>query len=108
MVFHENLSYKAGQEIRGRNAGWIMYSLKYNFQASEASPTSFYVRWNWTQPPKESSRITDIMLKEYFQVWEKGDRKDRHFRVLLRPKPLKLQYGARMSTIWHRSSVVKD
>ena len=76
MVFHENLSYKAGQEIRGHNAGWIMCSLKHKSETYKASPTSFYVGWNWCQPPKESSQITDIMLQEYFQVWEKGDRKD--------------------------------
>ena len=26
--------------------------------------------------PKESSKITDILLQEYFQVWEKGNRQD--------------------------------
>lgn len=25
---------------------------------------------------KESTQITDIVFQEYFQVWEKGDRKD--------------------------------
>jgi len=75
MAFHENLSYTAGKEICGRNAGW-MCALKHNFDAFEASPTTFYVGWNWSQPPKESSQITDIMLQEYVQVWEKSGRKD--------------------------------
>lgn len=64
MVFHENLSYTAGQEIRGHNVGWIMCSLKDKIEAYEASPTSSYVGWNWCQHPTESSQITDIMLQE--------------------------------------------
>jgi hypothetical protein len=52
-----------------------MCSLKHNSEAFEASPTSFYVGWNRSKHPKESSQITDIMLKEYFQAWEKGGRK---------------------------------